>query len=157
MPAPLSGRKAQAARNDGLIVEAAREVFVADPTAPIAAVAERAGVGISALYRRHGSKEDLLRTLCTDGLQRFIAVAQAALAREDDAGEAFAQFLHGIVAADTHSLTVSLAGTFTSTPELRELAGRAGELSAAIVDRAHAAGALRPDVVAARRRPATTS
>jgi len=27
----MSGRRAEAARNDGLILEAAREVFVADP------------------------------------------------------------------------------------------------------------------------------
>ena len=48
---PLSGRRAQAARNDVRILEAARTVFVADPDAPISAVAKRAGVGISALYR----------------------------------------------------------------------------------------------------------
>ena len=53
---PLSGRRAEAARNDRRILEAAREVFVADPSAPIAAVAARAGVGIGALYRRYGSK-----------------------------------------------------------------------------------------------------
>src|SRR5919107_3972371 len=71
----LSGRRAQAARNDELIMDAAREVFVADPTAPIAAVAERAGVGISALYRRFGSKEDLLRRLCAEGQRQYIAEA----------------------------------------------------------------------------------
>jgi hypothetical protein len=43
---PLSGRRAQAARNDQRILEAARAAFVADADAPIAAVAERAGVGI---------------------------------------------------------------------------------------------------------------
>ena len=69
----LSGRRAEAARNDGLILEAAREVFVADPKAPISAVSERAGVGIGALYRRYGSKEDLLRRLCADGLGMYIA------------------------------------------------------------------------------------
>jgi len=47
MTAPLSGRRAQAARNDELILEAARAVFVADPGAPIAAVAQRAEVGIA--------------------------------------------------------------------------------------------------------------
>ena len=47
---PLSGRRAQAARNDELILQAARAVFVSDPSAPISAVAERAGVGISPLY-----------------------------------------------------------------------------------------------------------
>src|SRR3954454_14948582 len=73
-----SGRRAQAARNDELILEAAREVFVANPSAPIADVAKRAGVGISALYRRYPSKEDLLRELCADWLRRYISAAAAA-------------------------------------------------------------------------------
>src|SRR5215216_4877897 len=81
MPAPLSGRQAEARRNDRLILEAAREVFVEDPDAPISAVAERAGVGIGALYRRYASKEELLRRLCSEGLRRYIAEAEAALAR----------------------------------------------------------------------------
>ena len=68
----MSGRRAQAARNDERILEAAREVFVADPGAPIAAVAERAGVGIGALYRRYASKEELLRELGAEGLTRYI-------------------------------------------------------------------------------------
>src|SRR5580693_4530582 len=60
----LPGRQGQARRNDALILEAAREVFLNDPKAPVAAVAEHAGVGISALYQRYPSKEDLLRRLC---------------------------------------------------------------------------------------------
>lgn len=148
MTTPLSGRRAQAARNDELILDAARAVFVADPGAPIAAVAERAGVGISALYRRYGSKEDMLGRLCADGLRQYVGIAEAAAAIEGDPGEAFAQFVRGIVEADTHSLTISLAGTFTPTAEHGELAGRAGALTNTIVDRAHEAGALRLDVVA---------
>src|SRR5215218_7153279 len=73
---PLSGRRAQAARNDERILKAAREVFIANPSAPIADVAKSAGVGISALYRRYPSKEDLLRQLCADGLRRYIAAAE---------------------------------------------------------------------------------
>src|SRR3954447_23180646 len=61
-----SGRRAQAARNDAAILEAARAVFIANPSAPIAEVAKRAGVGISALYRRYASKEALLHELCAD-------------------------------------------------------------------------------------------
>ena len=68
----MSGRQAEAARNDQRILESARAVFVADPGAPITAVAKHAGVGISALYTRYGSKEELLRTLCTGGLQTFV-------------------------------------------------------------------------------------
>lgn len=144
---PLSGRKAQAARNDELILDAARAVFVEDPGAPIAAVAERAGVGISALYRRYGSKEDLLGRLCADGLRAYIAVAEAVLADEGDRGRSFARFVREIVETDTHSLTISLAGTFAPTEEHHRLSQRAGELAAAIVDRTQAAGALRADFV----------
>ena len=48
-PAPLSGRRAQAARNDQLILDSARAVFIADPAAPITAVA-MAGVPIRAKW-----------------------------------------------------------------------------------------------------------
>lgn len=149
MTSPLSGRRAQAARNDERILDAAREVFVADPKAPIAAVAERAGVGISALYRRYGSKEDLLHRLCSDGLNLYIDAARAAMSEDGDPWAAFAGFLRTVVHADTHSLTVSLAGQFTPDERLHSDAVQAGELVSDIVDRAHAAGVLRRDVVAA--------
>lgn len=141
--AGLSGRRAQAARNDSLILAAAKAVFVADPGAPIAAVAERAGVGISALYRRYRSKDELLQKLCADGLATFIAAAQTALADGADPWEAFAGFMTAVVAADTHALTVSLAGTFATTDELRRLAQHANELAAEVF--ARACGAMRPD------------
>jgi AcrR family transcriptional regulator len=140
----LSGRRGQAARNDGAILDAAREVFLADPKAPIAAVAERAGVGISALYRRYPGKEDLLRTLCHDGLRRYIAEAEAALA-EADPWAGLRGFLERIVLADVHSLTVHLAGTFTPTPEMDADAVRSGELAGELFDRAR--DRLRPGVV----------
>jgi AcrR family transcriptional regulator len=142
----LSGRRGQAVRNDETILTAAREVFLADPRAPIAAVAERAGVGISALYRRYDGKEDLLRRLCHDGLLRFIAEAGAA-AENPDSWSALAGFLERIVEADVHSLTVHLAGTFTPTAQMRQDAERAGALAGALVARAQAAGRLRPDFV----------
>src|ERR671917_277967 len=82
-PAPLSGRRAEATRNDQRILDAAREVFVADSGAPIAAVAKRAGVGIGALYRRYASKEVLLQRLAAEGLQQYIAAVEDALAQDD--------------------------------------------------------------------------
>ena len=143
---PLDGRRAQAARNDELILEAARTVFIADPSAPIAAVAERAVVGISALYRRYPSKQDLLRRLCADGLERYIALAEAALRREDDAWDAFAEFMAAVVEADTVSLVERLAGTFAPTDELFRRSEQANALTSALIERTKAAGALRPDV-----------
>src|SRR5438552_7897240 len=143
---PLSGRRAQAARNDHLILDAAREVFVADPGAPISAVAERAGVGISAVYRRYASKEHLLRRLSLEGLHRYIAAAEASLADDGDVWVAFTRFLSQVVEADTHSLTLRLAGTFVPTEELYREAARAQELNHQLFRRVRSAGAIRPDV-----------
>ena len=133
--APLSGRRAQAARNDQVILDSARAVFLADPGAPITAVARHAGVGISALYTRYGSKEELLRKLCIDGLRTFVAETETALADGRDHWSAFASYMRRVVDADTNSLTLALAGTFTPTPEMFELAERSNQLQAALFDK----------------------
>jgi len=142
----LPGRRGQAARNDVVILDAARAVFLADPKAPIAAVAERAGVGISALYRRYPGKETLLCKLCHDGLRTFIAEAEE-VAEEPDPWAALTEFLRRVVDADVHSLTVHLAGTFTPTPEMGEDAQRANGLAADLFTRARASGRVREDAV----------
>jgi AcrR family transcriptional regulator len=144
--ARMNGRRAQAARNDQLILEAARAVFIADPTAPISAVAARAGVGISALYRRYPSKEELLRRLCADGLGRYIAAAEAMLADEGDPWEAFACFMRTLVDVGGTSLTQRLAGTFTPTDDLFHDAATAQELNERVFARVREAGAMRPDL-----------
>ncbi|MEO3814262.1 helix-turn-helix domain-containing protein [Sphaerisporangium sp. B11E5] len=144
----MRGRQAEAARNDRTILDAARAVFIADPKAPISAVAQEAGVGVGALYRRYTGKEELLRTLCEDGLRRFTAIAESALARHGEPWEAFATFLREVIDSDVHSLTVHLAGTFTPTPQMHDLAAHSGSLAARVVRHAKDAGALRPDVEA---------
>lgn len=143
----MSGRKAQAARNDTLIVEAARKVFVAEPSAPVAAVAEAAGVGISALYRRYPSKEDLLRKVCADGLDTYTSIVRAAV--DDTGGDpwaVFETFMRRVVEANTHSITVALAGTFAPSPELFDAAENSGRLNVELLERTHRAGVLRTDV-----------
>ncbi len=142
---PTSGRRAEAARNDRRILDSARAVFVADPAAPIAAVANHAGVGISALYRRYASKETLLQALCADGLARYIAAAEQACALHEDPWDRLAVFMRAAVEADASSLTRRLAGTFSPTPELYAAAARARELNAELFGAARAAGAVRQD------------
>ncbi len=144
--APLSGRRAQAARNDQRILEAAREVFAADPEAPIAAVADRAGVGIAALYRRYRSKDELLQQLAGDGLKRYIAEVEAALADDGDPWDVFARFMHRSLDAGSGSLTVRLAGAFTATEELQREGGKGFAATQRLLDRTKAAGVIRPDV-----------
>jgi AcrR family transcriptional regulator len=146
--ARLSGRRAQAARNDQLVLEAARAVFIADPTAPIAAVAERAGVGISVLYRRYRSKDELLQRLSLDGLRRYIAEAEAALADEGDPWAAFAGFMRRALDAGTSALTIRFAGSFTATDEHHRLGRAAFAATQRLLDRVRAAGVLRADIEA---------
>jgi AcrR family transcriptional regulator len=145
-PAPMSGRRAEAARNDQRILEAARAVLVADPDAPVSAVAERAGVGIGALYRRYSGKEEMLQKVAADGLRRYVEIAEAALADEGDPWAAFSDFMRGIVDARVHAITLSLAGTFTPTAEMAADARRADELNERLLERTRAAGAIRADI-----------
>jgi AcrR family transcriptional regulator len=144
---PLSGRQAEAARNDQRILESARAVFVSDPAAPITAVAKHAGVGISALYTRYASKEELLRKLCTDGLARFIAETEAALQALRDGGDhwqVFADYMQRLTDADTTSMTLALAGKFAPTPDMFALADHASALGGELFEQVR--DVLRPDV-----------
>jgi len=142
----LSGRRAQARRNDGRIREAARDVFTADPDATMSAVAARAGVGISALYRRYASKEDLLREVAREGLRRYLEEAEVAAADAGDAWAAFARFMTRVLDAEVHAITINLAGTFAPDDDLMAMSMRAAELNDRIVRRTKAEGGLRADV-----------
>ncbi len=142
----LSGRRAEAARNDQRILDAARAVFTDDPEAPIAAVAVRAGVGIGALYRRYRSKDELLQRLAGDGLRRYIAEAESALADKGAPWEAFAHFMHHCVDAGSGSLTLRHAGSFTSTDELRHAGQEGYAATQRLLDRTKAASTLRPEI-----------
>jgi AcrR family transcriptional regulator len=121
-------------------------VLLANPDAPISAVAAEAGVGISALYLRYRSKDELLRRLCWDGLQRYIAETEAALADGGDVWMAYSGFMRRIVEADTHSLVLRLAGTFKPSKELYREAAKSQELTVKLFERVKAAKAIRSDV-----------
>src|SRR5919108_3609283 len=141
----LAGRAAEAARNDRKILESARAVFLADPGAPITAVAKEAGVGISAIYSRYGSKEELLRKLSRDGLVRILEEINAALDDDRDPWTVFADFMRHLVDADVAALTLALAGKFTPTEDMWELAQHTdNELSQKLFPRVKEA--LRPGV-----------
>jgi AcrR family transcriptional regulator len=144
--AGLSGRRGEAARNNQRILDAARAVYIADPDAPIAAVAERAGVGIGALYRRYRSKDELLQRLSMDGLELYVALAEAALADDGDPWDAFAGFMRRCMDAGSGSLTLRFAGTFTAGEELYRAGRKAYAVTQRLIERTKAAGALRADL-----------
>jgi AcrR family transcriptional regulator len=143
---PLSGRRREAARNDAGILDAARSVFLEDPSAPVSAVAARAKVGISALYRRYPSKEDLLRELARDGLVRYIADLEAALADTGDPWSVYTDCLTRVLDGGSQALAQRLAGTFAPTPDLSALAQRAAALADEVHRTAQRHNVLRGDV-----------
>ncbi len=116
---------------------------MADPAAPIAAVAKRAGVGISALYRRYPSKEELLRVLCADGQQIYLREVRRALDSEGDPWEVYAEYLRRLVAEDTHALGNRLAGRFTPTESMFADAMVMRRLSERLFNRVKQAGGFR--------------
>lgn len=143
-PRPKRGRQAEAERNDRLVLEAARDVVAAlGANAPVAAIAERAGVGVGSLYRRYGSKDELLQRLCVLAMEQAISAAEEGLA-EDDAWTGLARYVHRCVDFRSGALA-PLAGTVETTPEMWKVAQRSQVLLDELVARAHRAGALRPD------------
>ena len=72
------GRQAEAAVNDVRVLDAARDVFATGGyDAPVAAVAAAAGVGIASLYRRYGSKDELLADVCLRSMRELSELAAA--------------------------------------------------------------------------------
>jgi AcrR family transcriptional regulator len=144
--APGRGRQAEAARNDRRILDAARRVFArSGADAPVSAIAAEAGVGMGSLYRRFASKDDLLRHLCQMAMEQSIEAAETALASPGDAWSALAGYVRACVAFRSGAFAPA-AGTFPVTEQMVATAARSYELIERLVSRAHAEGALRPDV-----------
>jgi AcrR family transcriptional regulator len=137
------GRQAEAARNDQRVLDAAREVIATQgPDAPVAAIAARAGVGVGSLYRRYGSKTELLQRLCVLAMQQAIAAAEAALADEDP-WRGLTGYVKACVAFHSGALA-PLAARIPTTPEMR----RTAEVSLGLLDDLVRRAPLRPDVSA---------
>ena len=144
-PHSARGRQAEARRNDLAVLEAARDVFgTRGADAPISAVAERAGVGMGTLYRRYGSKTELLQHLCVLAMEQGLETADEAL-RADDAWAGLTGYIRACVELRSGALA-SLAGQIEITGEMRRTADRGMTRMAEIVARARRDGSLRADV-----------
>lgn len=138
-------RQAEAERNHRALLQAAWEVLAADGAhASVGAIAARAGVGIGTLYRRYRTKEELFQRLADVALDSWNEAAERGLADEDP-WEGLANFVTACIEFGQGSLA-PIAGTIEVTEEMRAKNERSDELLAALVERAHAAGVLRPDV-----------
>ncbi len=136
--------RADARRNRERVVKAARAVFAEyGRDAQMDDVARRAKVGVGTVYRHFPTKEALFAALIEDKFLRLLAVVEEHEAIED-AGEAFYRSLWRF--AELMAEDRTLHDVLRDYPH-EEHARRVGlfDKMAALIDRAKAAGAVRPD------------
>ncbi|WP_143665422.1 TetR/AcrR family transcriptional regulator [Streptomyces sp. gb14] len=142
------GRQAEAERNDALVLNAARAVFAEQGAeAPVSAIALRAGVGIATLYRRYGSKEQLLQRLCATGIRQTIAGLVAALDSEGTGWEMLAHYMESAIEARAGAFA-ALAGTFSLPEDVAAANEQAKGLAERLLRRGHDDETVRADVTA---------
>ena len=147
-PASAPPLRADALRNQERLIEAAREAFAEHgPEASLDEIAKRAGVGIGTLYRRFPTREVLQEAVLRDGIDRLHADAVRRLdaAAPFDAVAAWLDEL--LVFATTYrGLTASMMMTLLKQePEFSASCVAMKSSITALVERAQAAGELRPD------------
>ncbi len=136
--------RADAARNRSSLLAAAVEVFALHGVdAPVAAIAERAGLGKGTVFRHFPTKDDLVAAIVLDRVERLTTLASE-LAEAPDAGAAVLEFLR-FAARQRQQLDLSFLSPELGV-EVAEAQLRMSLAVTALVDRARAEGALRPDV-----------
>jgi AcrR family transcriptional regulator len=101
---------------------------------------------VGTLYRRYGSKTELLQRLCVLAMEQALAAAEDALAAADP-WDGLCGYITACVELRSGALA-SLAGQIETTAGMRGTAGRSMARLGEIVARAQAAGVLRADVTA---------
>jgi AcrR family transcriptional regulator len=147
-PRPL---RADARGNRERLLDAARELFIEyGPRAPLDEIARRAGIGIATLYRRFPQRRALMRAVVLDALRRTAAEAHQAADEEPDPFAALVRYMHGVIAIGTAAVIPALLGEITLDDEEIMLAREAVSAPVEVlVEAAHRAGTLRPDVTSA--------
>ncbi len=142
-------RRADAERNRARILAAASELFAErglDASMPD--LAERAGVGVGTVYRAFPDKDHLLGAVMSERL-RWLACEIETAAQADDPWVGFTDViwkgaaLHVKDRAFHQCMRAAL-----EFPEVREARARTLDAFQRLIERAQAAGSMRPDVVA---------
>jgi AcrR family transcriptional regulator len=138
--------RADARRNLERLVAAARSAVAevgVDATAH--EIARRAGVGIGTFYRRVSSREALLETVLEEVLGEAVATADRAL-DDPDPWKGFCGFAAAFVQLRAESCGVGEALGGACGPALDRSLANVRERIRLLVERAQAAGSMRPDV-----------
>ncbi|MCX4092047.1 TetR/AcrR family transcriptional regulator [Nocardia sp. alder85J] len=138
--------RADARRNLERLVAAARAAL-AEVGVEVTAqeIARRAGVGKGTFYRRIPSREILLEAVLAEVLAEALAVADRALTRPDP-GQGFREFATAYVRLRAESCGVNEALGGAGFPGLDGVLSEIRSRLRQLVERAQAAGAMRPDI-----------
>ena len=144
---PSPPLRADAARNRGLVLDAAAAVFAdGGPDSSTEEIARRAGVGVGTVFRHFPTKETLLGAVLEQMFEGLAEVARRGL-DASDVERGFFLTLHRLVDGAAAKMAVADALSRAGVP-LR-YSSWAEPLRAALADllaQTHAAGAVRDDV-----------
>lgn len=147
-PEPEPSTRADARRNRRRLLDAAIELILelgGEPSRD--AVAQRAGTGIATLYRHFPDRQDLLRAVVLEVLDRVIDEGRAALAEAPGGAAALRRYLH---AAIDHGLgVVNIVHPILDDTEWPDRADAARVVLGRLVAAARREGAIDKRVTAA--------
>jgi len=121
------------------LIEAAFAVFSKNPSAPLAEVAQRAGIGRATLHRHFASREDLLRALSRIAAQEMNTAVEAACADATSYSEVARLALQALIPlGDRHGFLA--LESFANDPEMLAEYAREQRETADMVDAAKGEG-----------------
>jgi AcrR family transcriptional regulator len=140
--------RADARRNRARILAAATDLFVErGPGVPLEEISERAGTGIATLYRRFPDRAALMRVVVLEALERITEEAHRALDEEPDPFDALTRYMHRVLDTRIAAVVPALLEEITlDDDEMLRARDKAARLLQHLIDAAHRAGKLRPDV-----------
>lgn len=137
--------RADARRNRRRLLDAATDLILETGGEPSRdAVARRAGVGIATLYRNFPARQDLLRAVVLDVLDRTIAAGRTALVESGDGADALRRYLHAAI--DTGLGVVNIVHPMLDDIDWPEQTDAAQSVIDQLVDDAQRSGAIGPNV-----------
>ncbi|MDG4794516.1 TetR/AcrR family transcriptional regulator [Micromonospora sp. WMMD1082] len=142
--------RADSARVRARMLRAARErVAAGDLDLPMNAVAKAAGVGVGTVYRHFPTRQALLEALAGEGFALLVEEAERA-AVEPDVAAGLARLIRSGLDQQRNdpALAATLASADTVCVETRELGRALSDAVDRLLERARAAGAIRPEITA---------
>jgi AcrR family transcriptional regulator len=145
-PPAATPRRADALRNRARILAAAEAVFAEQgAAASTEEVARRAGVAIGTVFRHFPTKQDLLRAIVSDLMERLTAEVNALATSGDPAGGLFTFFTRMVEQAAAKKTVVELLAEAGVDLEVAKPVQALQQAIGALLRRAQQAGAVRGD------------